>query len=107
LAHFAPYRASWRRPLGRAHNGRWPSATGAAKPYAAPFQARDLADLPPALVMTAEYDPLRDEGDRYVDRLRAAGIPTTLSLWDGMNHGFMFWVGVVDRVETAMTEACA
>lgn len=57
--------------------------------------------------MTAEYDPLRDEGERYVDRLRAAGIPTALSHWDGMNHGFMFWIGGVDRAETAMAEAGA
>jgi acetyl esterase len=62
--------------------------------------------LPPALVVTAEYDPLRDEGEYYADRLRRAGVPTMATRWDGMNHGFFFWPGVVDRSGAAMDEAC-
>jgi acetyl esterase len=77
-----------------------------ANPHASPFRATDLSDLPPALVVTAEYDPLRDEGEYYADRLRQAGVPTQMKRWDGMNHGFFFWPGVVDRASEAMDEAC-
>ena len=63
---------------------------------------RPRADLPPALVVTAEYDPLRDEGEHYAEKLRAAGTPAITSRWDGMNHGFFFWVGRVDKAGDAM-----
>jgi acetyl esterase len=79
----------------------------ASNPYAAPLRARDLSGLPPALVITAEYDPLRDEGERYAERLRDAGVGTALLRYDGMNHGFLFWVGLVDKAGDAMAEACA
>ncbi len=79
----------------------------AAHPHASPLRAKNLAGLPPALVITAEYDPLRDEGELYAQKLRAAGVRTALSRYDGVNHGFMFWVGVVDKAAVAMKEACA
>ena len=75
-------------------------------PHASPLRARNLTRLPPALVVTAEYDPLRDEGELYAEKLRAAGVPTVLTRYDGVNHGFMFWVGVVDKAGAAMNEAC-
>jgi len=49
---------------------------------------------------------LRDEGEHYADRLRAAGVATALTRYDGVNHGFMFWAGVVDKAGVAMNEAC-
>ncbi len=79
----------------------------AANPYASPLRAATVAQLPPALVVTAEFDPLRDEGEDYAARLRAAGVPAQTSRWDGMNHGFFFWVGVVDKAGAAMAESCA
>jgi len=82
-------------------------ATQAADPYVSPLRAANLANLPPALVQTAEYDPLRDEGDTYAAKLRAVGTPATLSRWDGMNHGFLFWVGRVDKAGDAMRECCS
>ncbi len=77
-----------------------------AHPHAAPLRADDLARLPPAYVVTAEFDPLRDEAERYADRLKAAGVPVFVSRKPGMNHGFLFWVGVVDKAGEAMAEAC-
>ena len=77
-----------------------------AHPHASPLRAASLAGLPPALVITAEYDPLRDEGELYAQRLRREGVPTALSRYDGVNHGFMFWTGVVDKAGAAMHESC-
>jgi acetyl esterase len=76
-----------------------------AHPHASPLRATDFTGLPPTLVITAEYDPLRDEGELYAARSRTAGVPTRLSRYDGVNHGFMFWVGVVDKAGAAMNEA--
>jgi len=87
-----------------AHYLRDPSE--GTNPHASPMRAADLSSLPPALVITAEYDPLRDEGEIYANKLRTAGVPTALSRYDGVNHGFMFWVGIVDKADAAMNEAC-
>jgi acetyl esterase len=81
-------------------------ASEGAYPHASPLRATDLSGLPPALVITAEYDPLRDEGELYAEKLKAAGVLVALSRYDGVNHGFMFWVGVVDKAGAAMNEAC-
>jgi acetyl esterase len=78
----------------------------AAHPHAAPLRAPDLSRLPPALIQSAEYDPLRDEAELYAERLRAAGVAVQVTRWAGMNHGFLFWVGKVDGAAPAMAEAC-
>ncbi|WP_329003375.1 alpha/beta hydrolase [Kribbella sp. NBC_00709] len=76
-------------------------------PLASPLLAESHADLPPALVITAEYDPLRDEGEYYAEKLHAAGVPTTLSRYDGMVHGFFAMSGILDGGKKAMSEASA
>jgi acetyl esterase len=63
--------------------------------YAAPALAPDLRGLPPALILTAECDPMRDSGERYGRRLQQAGVPVTISRYPGMVHAFMALGAVV------------
>lgn len=74
-------------------------------PLASPLLAESHANLPPALVITAEYDPLRDEGEYYAEKLHAADVPITLSRYDGMVHGFFAMSGILDGGKQAMAEA--
>ncbi|MFO0919247.1 MAG: alpha/beta hydrolase [Planctomycetaceae bacterium] len=77
------------------------------EPYASPLRAVSLAGLPPAYVLTAKYDPLRDEGRAYAEALEAAGVPTTLREFDGMFHGFVKRWDLFDDAKTATHELAA
>ncbi len=77
----------------------------AEDPYVSPIKAKDLIGLAAAHVITAEFDPLRDEGESYVRRLVEAGVPTCGERYDGMIHGFFGMAAVLDKSRLAITEA--
>jgi acetyl esterase len=86
----------WRHYLERAEQG--------GEALASPLMAPSLAGLPSALVITAACDPLRDEGEAYAARLRDAGVPVTLTRYDGMFHGFLRMTKFLDKARAAVDE---
>jgi acetyl esterase len=76
-------------------------------PYCLPLTAFNLGGLPPALVITAEYDPLRDEGETYAARLREAGVPATARRYPGVLHGFYLFTTLVEPARQALEDTVA
>jgi len=89
----------WNHYLGRAEDRD--------HAHASPLRATDLRGLPPATVITAEYDPLRDEGEAYAERLREAGVEARLTRYDGVIHGFFGMTDALDQATQAMREVAA
>ena len=73
--------------------------------YASPLRAGDLTGLPPAYVITAEHDPLRDEGFECAERLRAARVPVEHRHFGSQIHGFFTFVNLLDDADRAVADA--
>lgn len=90
-------RAFWRHYLS--------DEAEAESPYASPLRAESLQGLPPAFVITAEFDPLRDEGEAYAKRLAEAGVAATAHRYSGMIHGFFSMGPSIERAQVAIADA--
>lgn len=84
-----------------------PGESEPVHPYEAPLQAGNLSGLPPAFVITAEYDPLRDEGEAYAARLSQAGVAVTTLRCEGLTHGSFGTAGVTHGQEALQQAAAA
>jgi acetyl esterase/lipase len=78
-----------------------------ADPLVSPLRARELKGLPPALIMTAEYDVLRDEAETYGKRLAAAGVKVWIKRYQGVTHGFVRMQNMLDVARRAMDDIAA
>jgi acetyl esterase len=76
-------------------------------PRLSPGLSEDLAGLPPAVVATAEFDPLRDQGNAYADALEAAGVPVVKRCYPGLIHGFFDLAALSPAAAAAVREVCA
>ena len=76
-------------------------------PLASPLHAEDLSGLPPAIVVTAEFDPLRDDGDAYAEALQKAGVKVIHRRFDGLVHGFFGLGPFSSKSRDAIEQVCA
>ncbi|WP_068621534.1 alpha/beta hydrolase [Paenibacillus tuaregi] len=87
----------WNHYLAKEEDGQ--------NPYASPLLSPSLSGLPPALVLTAEFDPLRDDGEAYAEKLKAAGVPVEAKRYAGMVHGFILQTGAYEQGRNAEEHA--
>lgn len=81
-----------------------PSGADKKNPYISPLWAKNLKSLPPALVITAGFDPLHDEGQAYAQKLKQAGVPVVATDYKQMIHGFFLMAGVLDQGKKAINQ---
>ena len=84
-----------------------PSRAIASEPSASPLNAADVRGLPPAMIITAECDPLRDQGEAYARKLQSAGVPVELKRYEGMIHAFFSFSGAIDTAKIAIADAAS
>ncbi len=87
--------------------GHYLTAADKTNPYACPAVAKNLAGLPPAYVMTAAIDPLRDEGEAYGAKLREAGVKVKVKRYEGVCHGFVSFASMVEVGKQGIADCCA
>jgi acetyl esterase len=93
------------RTLEWFYNHYAPDAEARADPRASPLLAEDVAGLPDAYVMLAGHDPLHDEGLRYAEKLRAAGVSVTVADYPDLVHDFIYMQGVLPQAHEAVATA--
>lgn len=107
----ASYREVDRRYILNSESMAWfwdqyvPRREDRDQPYASPLRAPDLSGLPPALVITAEFDPLKDEGEAYAKRLQESGVAVITTRYEGMLHGFFQMPNLFEQARRAHSDA--
>ena len=84
-----------------------PEGVDVKHPYVSPLYAEDLSKLPPAFIVTGEFDPQRDEGEAYAAKLEQAGVTVVSKRYKGMIHGFFQMAGVLDAGKELIAETAA
>jgi acetyl esterase len=87
--------------------GHYLAPNDKTNPIACPALAKSLGNLPPAFVITAEADPLRDEGEAYAEAMRKAGAKVKLKRYNGVCHGFFSMASMIDLGKQAVADSCA
>ncbi|WP_088105296.1 alpha/beta hydrolase [Halalkalibacter urbisdiaboli] len=96
-----------RQVMQRAREAYTPDESMWNSPYTSPLEAEHLYQLPPALVITAEFDPLRDEGEAYAQRLTEYNIPVKTIRYNGVMHGFISFYEVMYRGNHGLSQTAA
>lgn len=104
LAYDSGYYLLSRSVMLRARDTYTPDESLWIHAYTSPLDAENLYDLPPAMVITAEFDPLRDEGEAYAERLAEHGVPVKAIRYNGVMHGFISFYEVMYRGNHGLNE---
>jgi acetyl esterase len=96
-----------RAGVGEFYDAYLPSGINREDPKVSPLFATELAGVAPAFVVTADHDPLHDEGDEYAAKLKAAGVAVDHICWPGMIHGFASMAGVLNAGKALIEQTAA